>query len=208
VIGADANGCTDTTVFVQTVTVCPGTATIIPFAGRVSCIGKKDAHIALYQDISYTPRDVKYFWSDSTQCPMHNCDTLKNVGAGNYSVLVTITYTLNNTLVKTDSIRQNITVEDGREICGIKVFKGVTPNNDGVNDTWIIENIADYPKNHVTIYNRWGEAVSDITGYNNTTKVWPLGAERSSLQSSTYFYIIDLGDSSKPVKGWVEVVTK
>ena len=34
-----------------------------------------------------------------------------------------------------------------------------TPNNDGVNDTWNLYGIEAYPEAHLTIYNRWGEAV-------------------------------------------------
>jgi hypothetical protein len=48
--------------------------------------------------------------------------------------------------------------------------------------------------------------VAEIKGYNNKNKSWPSKAELDKLTGSTYFYVIDLGDGGKPVKGWVEVI--
>ncbi|MFN7013796.1 MAG: gliding motility-associated C-terminal domain-containing protein, partial [Bacteroidia bacterium] len=42
---------------------------------------------------------------------------------------------------------------------------GFTPNGDGVNDVWIIDNIQFFPNNVVEVYNRWGELLFRSEGY-------------------------------------------
>ena len=89
------------------------------------------------------------------------------------------------------------------------VFSGFTPNGDGVNDFWKIDNIREYPKNHVTLFNRWGQKIYDVKGYDNVTNYWPNAEEVSTLLATTYYYIIDLnGDGKKLKKGWVELINK
>jgi gliding motility-associated-like protein len=89
---------------------------------------------------------------------------------------------------------------------GIIVYNGVTPNNDGRNDKWYIGNIEEFPDNNVVLFNRWGVKVFETKGYNNESNYWPTGDMLGKLLSTTYFYIIDLGNGSKPVKGWVELI--
>lgn len=93
---------------------------------------------------------------------------------------------------------------DSDEDCKLKFYSGITPNNDGRNDVWIIDNIEQFPENDVTIYNRWGEEVWRFENYNNTTVVWD-GSNNSGnlLSSSTYFYVVDV--AGKIYKGWVEI---
>lgn len=41
----------------------------------------------------------------------------------------------------------------------IKVSEAITPNGDGINDTWFIENIERYPAAQIRVFNRWGAEV-------------------------------------------------
>ena len=93
---------------------------------------------------------------------------------------------------------------DSDEDCLLKFYSGITPNNDGKNDVWIIENIELYPENTIQIYNRWGNEVWSVKNYNNDTVVWD-GSDNSGveLSSSTYFYVAEVG--GKIYKGWVEI---
>jgi gliding motility-associated-like protein len=92
------------------------------------------------------------------------------------------------------------------ELGGVKIFNAVTPNADGKNDKWQIDGILEFPNNTVLLFNRWGQKVFEQKGYDNESKSWPNGNQLNSLVSSTYFYIIDLGNGSKPIKGWVELI--
>lgn len=42
-----------------------------------------------------------------------------------------------------------------------------TPNGDGHNDTFIIQNIENYPNGKLRIFNRWGELVYEASPYQN-----------------------------------------
>ncbi|PWB25186.1 HYR domain-containing protein [Flavobacterium sp. HTF] len=74
---------------------------------------------------------------------------------------------------------------------------GFSPNNDGINDFWLIDDITQYPNNKVSIYNRWGDLVFQITGYDNTTNVFTGIANKSKnlganeLPEGTYFFEIN-----------------
>ena len=89
---------------------------------------------------------------------------------------------------------------------------GISPNNDSMGDeVWSISGIDKFPGNNVKIFNRWGNLVWEIDGYNNTDKSWGGLATRGLLVNSdgerlpdgTYFYVIDLGEGSKPLSGFV-----
>ena len=99
-----------------------------------------------------------------------------------------------------------IVILDENGECEVKVFSGITSNNDGVNDVLTITNVEEFPACKVTVFTRWGQEVASIKGYNNKDKAWPLSSEISKFPANTYFYLIDLGNGAKPMKGWVELI--
>ncbi|HEX7414389.1 MAG TPA: gliding motility-associated C-terminal domain-containing protein, partial [Bacteroidia bacterium] len=87
----------------------------------------------------------------------------------------------------------------------VKVNNAFSPNGDGLNETFSIDSIANFPDNHVYIYNRWGQLVWDKPHYNNTTIVWDGKLQNgSTLYAGTYFYIVEVS-GQKNLKGWVEL---
>ena len=62
------------------------------------------------------------------------------------------------------------------------IFNAVTPNGDGMNDTWIIQGIENYPDNRVFMFNRWGDEIHYLEGYDNHPYT---GMERQKRQSFT-----------------------
>ncbi len=91
-------------------------------------------------------------------------------------------------------------------------IQGFTPDGDGTNDFFYIKDIENYPNNTVLIFNRWGNKVFEIKGYDNQNKVWKsqvnsglrLGT-RNNVPSGTYYYLIQLGDGSEAMSGFVVV---
>ncbi len=83
------------------------------------------------------------------------------------------------------------------------VYNGFSPNDDGINDSFRIDGIENYPGNTVRIFNRWGNRVFSQDGYKNEWSGNWNG--RTVLPDGTYFYIIDLGDGSKPLKGYLQI---
>ncbi len=122
-----------------------------------------------------------------------------NLSPGTYSLV--ISDSVGNSLSKT------IIILPSTNICPIIIHHAFSPNKDGLNDTYIIEGIENYPQNHVYIFNRWGQRMWDKTGYNNTSIVWDgTDYKGGTLDSGTYFYIIEIdGNTKKPYKGWVEI---
>ena len=91
------------------------------------------------------------------------------------------------------------------------IYDGFAPGRG--DDVWVIEGIRnpDYANNVVKVYNRWGNLVYEVTGYNNTDRAWTGEANVSTLGDSTvpdgtYFYVIDLGDGTPPRTGYVVLV--
>lgn len=121
-------------------------------------------------------------------------DTL---GTGDYSV----------TIYGSNSCSYVTTIHvglDSDEDCTLKFYSGFTPNGDGVNDTWIIDNIDQFPDNTIKIFNRWGHQVWTAGEYDNVNVVWKGDSEGGGeLESATYFYVADVG--GKIYKGWVEL---
>ncbi len=92
-----------------------------------------------------------------------------------------------------------------------KTKYGFSPDNDGINEFWKIEGIEKYPKNKVSIYNRWGDLVFETEGYNNTSRVFRGIANRkrnmgaNELPEGTYFFDIkiDGAHTIKKLKGYI-----
>ncbi len=152
---------------------------------------------------SYTPI---YYWTPSKYCPNNNCSKIDSLESGAYDLKAILYYKNKLGALKSDTIKKSFFIRNSDIICQVKIYSGVTPNNDGVNETWQIDDIDKYPNNEVTIYNRWGYEVFKTKSYNNGINSWPPKDALNNLPSSTYFYIIELGDGSKPIKGWVELI--
>jgi gliding motility-associated-like protein len=90
----------------------------------------------------------------------------------------------------------------------IEVFNGVSENSDGINDFMKIINIEFYPKNKVSIFNRWGDRVFEMTGYNNAERNFRGESNisgTSKLPAGTYFYTIHLGNGSGKKTGYLMI---
>jgi gliding motility-associated-like protein len=72
---------------------------------------------------------------------------------------------------------------------------GFTPNGDGVNDVWQIDNITPFENCEVEVYNRWGQLLFRSVGYNTP---WDGRYDGQELPVGTYYYVIDLNDPLFP----------
>ena len=94
----------------------------------------------------------------------------------------------------------------------VRSYNLVSSNADNENDSWVIDCISNYPKNNVKVFNRYGIKVYEADGYNNIDKVFRGIGENglysfgNDLPDGTYFYIIDKGDRSRPITGYLELV--
>ncbi|MDB5031396.1 gliding motility-associated C-terminal domain-containing protein [Mucilaginibacter sp.] len=95
------------------------------------------------------------------------------------------------------------TTNTGTTPTKIIVNNTFTPNGDGINDTWNIKNIENYPKCTVDIFNRYGKSIFFSSGY---SIAWDGKYKQSNVPVGTYYYVIDLKDDSKPITGSLTII--
>ncbi|MDR6785348.1 gliding motility-associated-like protein [Pedobacter africanus] len=116
----------------------------------------------------------------------------------------TTTYTVTGTSAAGCTSTQSITItviEDYNLVAN----NVLTPNGDGKNDFFVIQNIDMYPNNEVRIFDRAGRAIYSKKGYNNE---WDGTINGTPLHEETYYYIIELGKGVKPKRGFISIVRK
>lgn len=86
-----------------------------------------------------------------------------------------------------------------------KIYDGFSPNNDQVNDAWVIKNIQRYPNATVKVFNRWGNLVFESEkGY---PKPWDGTYKNEQVPPGAYYFIVDFGDSAlTPKSGSITLV--
>jgi len=84
--------------------------------------------------------------------------------------------------------------------------EGFSPNEDFINDLFVIRGIANYPNNKFVIYNRWGNKVFEASPYKNTWDgrcMYGFRIGGDELPVGTYFYLLDLGNNTPIFKGTI-----
>ncbi|WP_299287337.1 PKD domain-containing protein [uncultured Mucilaginibacter sp.] len=78
-----------------------------------------------------------------------------------------------------------------------------TPNNDGINDIWNIQNLDSYPDVTVEIYNRYGQQIYYSKGYSIP---WDGRYKGAELPVGTYFYVINPGSGRSRMAGPITII--
>ena len=78
-----------------------------------------------------------------------------------------------------------------------------TPNGDGINDLWTIENIEKYPNAKIIVYDRYGKVLvelgADAGGWDGTRFGNP-------LPDDSYWYVVVQGFEDLVYKGHVTII--
>ncbi|TMU56184.1 gliding motility-associated C-terminal domain-containing protein [Flagellimonas algicola] len=90
-------------------------------------------------------------------------------------------------------------------ICGVEIGNSIlTPDGDGINDVFRIENIELFANNSVEIVNRWGATVFRTDNYDNNSNAFAgianTGASLNKgnvLPAGVYFYVINYIDEGR-----------
>ena len=69
----------------------------------------------------------------------------------------------------------------------LTIFTGISPNNDGLNDKWIIKNTEIYPDLYIKVYNRFGQMVFKSEG---DYSPWDGKHLNTIVQNGSYIYVI------------------
>ena len=88
------------------------------------------------------------------------------------------------------------------ENCLPRIPNGFSPNNDGINDTFYIQNLQNvFPNFEIYYYNRYGNLVHKG---NNDSYQWNGTYKNKPAPSGTYFYVLYLKDEQNiTYKGWI-----
>eukprot|EP01133_Synstelium_polycarpum_P017550 gene17550-20942_t len=79
----------------------------------------------------------------------------------------------------------------------------ITPNGDGVNDTWVVKNIHLFPNNELRIFDREGRIVFMMFGYDNS---WNGQFNGNPLPEDTYYYILTFDSGRSKKTGFISIV--
>ncbi len=85
----------------------------------------------------------------------------------------------------------------------LTIFNGISPNGDGINDSFTITGIEAFQNNTVVIFNRWGNQVFYRQGYTNDYG-WEGRWNGRPLPDGTYFYVVDTGEGRK-FTGYIQI---
>ena len=85
------------------------------------------------------------------------------------------------------------------------IYSGFTPNGDGINDYWDIDNVLFYPNITIEVYNRWGGLIFSSKGYSSENR-WDGTYNGKEVPIGTYYYFINLKDGSNIIQGHVTIV--
>jgi gliding motility-associated-like protein len=86
----------------------------------------------------------------------------------------------------------------------ISVPNVFSPNGDGINDTWDIAHIMDYPFATINIFNRQGQLLK--SSKTRSIKVWDGTYNGQPVPVAVYYWIIKLTPNSEPMSGIVTVL--
>jgi gliding motility-associated-like protein len=115
---------------------------------------------------------------------------------GKYHITITGAAAANYKIIYVPGV---LTVESRQ----VFVANAFTPNGDGINDTWDIQNITQYPNCTVEVFNRYGQKMFYSIGYPQN---WAGKSNGAELPVGTYYYIIKLTPSIKPLTGYLAII--
>ncbi|WP_412465751.1 MBG domain-containing protein [Pedobacter sp. KLB.chiD] len=126
----------------------------------------------------------------------------QNTATLNVRPLQTTTYTVRVTNASGCNSSASITIKVNEDY-KLVANNILTPNGDGVNDTWIVQNIDMYPNNEVRIFDRNGREMYNKKSYDNS---WNGTIGGNDLAEGTYYYIITYGPNKLVQKGFITII--
>lgn len=142
---------------------------------------------------SVNPPDGTISWDPSSSLSCSDC--LNPIATPQETTQYFLTYTSPLGCSRTDSVTVKVFIE---------LPNTITPDGDGVNDTWNIPEIADFPDVAVKIFNRWGIEVFSSVGYNEP---WDGTRDGEDLPTGSYYYVIDYNEEGKEnLNGTVNII--
>lgn len=180
----DDHGC----FIIDSVTISqPDSIAIIYSTTPVTCRDQRDGTISAYATGGNGNYDYLWDTGDITA-------SLSDLLAGTYSLTVT---DMMGCTGNADVVVEIV------EIDCINIPSSFTPNGDGINDHWAINNSELYPEATYQIFNRWGQEVFVVKGL---WTPWDGMWNGNPIPAETYYYFIRLTPDSQTLQGTITIV--
>lgn len=180
------NNCTE---YTEACLLQPEQLKVKPAVSPTNCESLENGTIRL--DISGGTEPYSILWETGDTTSF-----MQNLPEGWYSAIVQDA----NKCAVVDSFMVEVAYDE----C-IDVPSAFSPNNDGINDKWIIRSLQFYPDATVQVYNRHGRCIYTSKGYHTP---WNGTVNGGELPAGTYYYSISLKKYAKPITGSVTLVKK
>ena len=124
---------------------------------------------------------------------------LPSLNEGDYSVGISIQQ---DTLHKLDT---TLHFSIDKPECPVSITRQFTPNGDGYNDLFYVNNVNYYPNFELEIYNKWGQRVHH---QKSSFTPWDGKWAGMNVPDGTYYYVFffDSGDKNKLMKGDISIL--
>jgi gliding motility-associated-like protein len=86
----------------------------------------------------------------------------------------------------------------------IEIYSAISPNGDGINDTWKIGQIERFEGCQVEVFDRWGQSVFKSVGYE---RPWDGTFKGKYLPTGPYYYVIELNSLDVTIAPFTGVVS-
>ncbi len=83
------------------------------------------------------------------------------------------------------------------------IYNIITPDDNGENDVWYIDNAETYPDLHLWVYDKSGREVYQSDGYKND---WIGSSGSDPLPDGSYYYVINFDNSDRIYKGSLTIL--
>ncbi len=87
----------------------------------------------------------------------------------------------------------------------LQVYNVFSPNGDGINDYFEIDNAESFPNMQVEVWARWGDLLFSTVGYDSGSR-WDGTTRGKDVPIGTYYYIIIPYSGAKPITGNVTII--
>lgn len=171
----DACGKTGTDTF--TVTVIQPSPLVVTLAPTLTVC--EEQGISLVASVSGGSTPYAFNWSGPMALNEQNeiASASPPISSGLYSLVVT------DACNQSGTAATDITVQ----VCSLVVPNVISPNQDGVNEYFMIPNLEKFPNSSLTILNRWGVQVFQSSDYRNFF-------DGEGLSDGVYFYILEVSN--------------
>lgn len=183
----DSSGCSiDSSMFI----VSPDELDAVVFIKNPTCHRFHDGSIEL--NVSGGTPPYSFVINDSIRYSVF----FEGLEASAYTIQV---YDAKNCML----LLEDLNLTDDPNMNCIEIPDAFTPNGDGINDIWIIENINLYPEALIQIFNRWGQELWRAKGLDAP---WSGQYNNRYVPAGSYVYVVNLFNGIKPFVGIVIVV--